>query len=271
MAAFGSSSEKEDVMESTALLDCTGRRRSPATLPGHHRGRPPRNKGLRYPPDPPTVQEIIAVMRAAGSDREGLRLRGLIIVLWRAGLRISEALALAESDLDPGRGAVLVRSGKGGKRREVGMDRWAWERLAPWLAIREALPVGALFCVLHGPTRGRPWAPAGVRVQLRRVAIQAGVRRRFAPHQYADLWVMPIGRGEMPQIAGSAVGKLGITHGHWRPRSMNDRESNRATSGDRSAAGGALSIPAEPCVAVLSGLGAVSPRERRSGTARRAF
>ena len=52
-------------MESTALLDCTGRRRSPATLPGHHRGRPPRNKGLRYPPDPPTVAEIIAVMRAA--------------------------------------------------------------------------------------------------------------------------------------------------------------------------------------------------------------
>jgi hypothetical protein len=52
-------------MESTALLDCTGRRRSPATLPGHHRGRPPRNKDLRYPPDPPTVAEIIAVMRAA--------------------------------------------------------------------------------------------------------------------------------------------------------------------------------------------------------------
>ncbi len=41
---------------------------------------------------PPTVEEIIAVMRAAGEDREGVRLRGLIVVLWRAGLRISEEL-----------------------------------------------------------------------------------------------------------------------------------------------------------------------------------
>jgi hypothetical protein len=56
---------KEDVMEST-LVDWAGRRRSPATLPGYHQGRPPRNKGLRYPPDPPPIEEIIAVMRAAG-------------------------------------------------------------------------------------------------------------------------------------------------------------------------------------------------------------
>jgi hypothetical protein len=59
---------KEDVMESTQLVDCAGRRRSPATLPGYHRGRPPRNKGLRYPADPPTVDEIISVMRAAGDS-----------------------------------------------------------------------------------------------------------------------------------------------------------------------------------------------------------
>ena len=141
-------------MESVSLLDCAGRRRSPATLREYHKGRTPRNKGLRYPADPPTVEEIIAVMRATGEDPDGLRLRGLIVVLWRAGLRISEALALTESDLDPARGSVLVRRGKGGKRREVGMDRWAWESLEPWLAIRTRLPVGALFCVLRGPLAG---------------------------------------------------------------------------------------------------------------------
>ncbi|MGP0047662.1 MAG: tyrosine-type recombinase/integrase, partial [Solirubrobacteraceae bacterium] len=65
------------------------------------------------------MEEIIAVMRAAGEDRDGIRLRGLIVVLWRAGLRISEALALAESDLDPDRGSILVRRGKRGRRREV--------------------------------------------------------------------------------------------------------------------------------------------------------
>jgi site-specific recombinase XerD len=93
-------------------------------MPGHHCGRPPRNKGRRYPPDPPVVEEIVAVMRCAGETIYGLRTRALVVLLWRAGLRISEALALAESDLDPDAGAVLVRRGKGGKRRQVGMDPW---------------------------------------------------------------------------------------------------------------------------------------------------
>src|SRR5450755_2394500 len=109
------------------LLDAAGHRRQPVTLPGYHSGRPPRNKGRRYPADPPTVEEIIAVMRGAGGGPDGVRLRALIVVLWRAGLRIGEALALAETDLDARRGAVLVRHGKGDKRREVGMDSWAWE------------------------------------------------------------------------------------------------------------------------------------------------
>ena len=84
-------------MESVGVLDRAGRRRSPATLSGFHQGRVPRNKGLRYPPDPPTVDEIIAVMRAAGDGPEAMRLRGVIIVLWRAGLQIGEAPALARS------------------------------------------------------------------------------------------------------------------------------------------------------------------------------
>ncbi|MHB8659998.1 MAG: tyrosine-type recombinase/integrase [Solirubrobacteraceae bacterium] len=173
---------KEDVMESVALLDCAGRRRSPATIPSFHRGLSPRNKGLHYPPDPPTVEEIIAVMRAAGTGPEGVRLRAIIVVLWRSGLRISEALALNETDLDADRGSLVVRHGKGDKRREVGMDRWGWTHLDPWLELRRDLPVGRLFCVVRGPTLGRPCATAGIRAQLHRTAAMAGVRRRFAPH-----------------------------------------------------------------------------------------
>jgi site-specific recombinase XerD len=190
-------------MPSITPLDICGRRRSPATLPDFHQGRPPRNRGLRYPADPPTVEEIIAVMRAAGDDTDAVRLRGLIVVLWRAGLRISEALALTESDLDPTRGAILVRRGKGGKRREVGMDRWGSQQVDPWLALRATLPVGSLFCVLRGPTRGRPWAPAGARSQLHVAASRAGVRRRFAPHQlrhahavHRPVAKLPVGRDQ---------------------------------------------------------------------------
>lgn len=124
-------------MSTLQLLDAAGRRRSPATLPGIHAGRPPRNKGFRYPPDPPRVEEIVAVMRQAGATDHGLRVRALIVVLWRAGLRIGEAMALTEPDLDPGRGSVLIRQGKGGKRREVGMDQWGFDQLV------RGLPVGS--------------------------------------------------------------------------------------------------------------------------------
>jgi integrase len=149
-----------------SVLDAAGRRRSPATMPGYHAGRPPRNKGMRYPADPPTVEEIVAVMRRAADDRHGRRLRAMIVVLWRAGLRIQEALALAEHDLDGRRGSLLVRDGKGGRRREVGMDAWGWEQLRPWLAARAELPVGRLFCIIDGPTRGRPWSAAAVRTEF---------------------------------------------------------------------------------------------------------
>jgi hypothetical protein len=71
-----------------SVLDAGGRRRSPATLPGYHAGRPPRNKGMRYPADPPTVDEIVAVMRHTSNARHGWRVRGMIVVLGRAGLRI---------------------------------------------------------------------------------------------------------------------------------------------------------------------------------------
>jgi integrase len=91
-----------------SVLDAAGRRRSPATVPGYHASRPPRNKGIRYPADPPTVDEIVAVMRHTGDDRHGARLLAAIVVLWRGGLRIQEALALAEHDLDPRRGSLLV-------------------------------------------------------------------------------------------------------------------------------------------------------------------
>ena|SRR5436305_11255989 len=141
-------------MESV-LLDTAGHRRSPATMPSYHRGRPPPNKGEQYPADPPTVEEILAVMRSGGDGPDGQRLCALIVLLWRTGLRTSEALALQESDLDRSRGAVLVRRGKSGKRREVGIDRWAREQLDPWLEIRQRLPIGSLLRVIHGPTAGR--------------------------------------------------------------------------------------------------------------------
>jgi integrase len=196
--AYLLSVSEEVSMTASVVLDAAGRRRSPATLPGYHAGRPPRNRGIRYPADPPTIDEIVAVLRHTGEDRRGWRLRAMIVVLWRAGLRVQEALALTEHDLDHRRGSVLVRSGKGGRRREVGMDEWGWEQLRPWIGARAELPVGPLFCVIDGPTRGRPWAGAAVRTEFRRVAARAGVRRRFAPHQLRHAHALELAREGVP-------------------------------------------------------------------------
>jgi integrase len=106
---------------SEQLLDRAGRRRSPATVPGFHAGHAPGNKGLRYPADPPKIEEIVAVMRTAGDGAHGRRLRGLIVTMWRAGLRIQEALALTEGDLDHRRGSLLF-----GAARAGAVARSAW-------------------------------------------------------------------------------------------------------------------------------------------------
>jgi site-specific recombinase XerD len=140
------------------------------------------------------VEEIVAVMRHATDGRHGWRVQAMIVVLWRAGLRVQEALALAEHDLDHRRGSLLVRNGKGGRRREVGMDEWGWEQLRPWLSARVELPVGPLFCVIDGPTRGRPWSGAAVRSEFRRLAARASVRRRFAPHQLRHAHALELAR-----------------------------------------------------------------------------
>jgi site-specific recombinase XerD len=74
---------------------------------------------MLYPADPPTVEEIVCVMRHASEDPHGWRLRAMIVMLWRGGLRVQETLTLSERDLDPHRSdssevvpfAVEVRGG----------------------------------------------------------------------------------------------------------------------------------------------------------------
>jgi site-specific recombinase XerD len=135
-------------------------------------------------------------MRAAGDDAHGRRLRARIVILWRAGLRVQEALALAEADLDQRSGALPVRRGKGGRRREVGMNTWGWDELEPWLDARLELSVGLLLCVIHGRTRGRHWSSAAARADLRTTA----VRRRFAPHQFRHAHAVELAREGVPLV-----------------------------------------------------------------------
>jgi integrase len=184
-------------MATMSVLDAAGRRRSPATLPGYHAGRPPRNKGIRYPADPPTIDEIVAVMRHTAQERHGWRLRAMVVVLWRAGLRVQEALALAEHDLDQSR--IDPGPQWQGRPPARGRDGRVGLGAASFLADREGRAPGrAAVLRIDGPTRGRPWSAAAVRAEFRRVAARAGVRRRFAPPQLRHAHALVLAREGVP-------------------------------------------------------------------------
>ena len=179
-------------MSNPGLVDVTGRQRSPAATPGHWAGCAPPNKGQRYPADPSTVEEIILVMRQAGPGPYADRTRALIAILWRAGLRISEALAVTETDLDSKTGSVQVRVGKGGKRRTVGMDDWAWEHVARWTEHRVQLPIGPLFCILAGRRAAagglQPLPAASFGGSPRRLGCDGGLRRTSSGMPMRSRW-----------------------------------------------------------------------------------
>jgi integrase/recombinase XerD len=83
--------------------------------------------------------------------------------------------------------------------RAAGDARSGWTSGAgssygPWLDARPELPVGSLFCIIDGPTRGRPWSGAAVRTEFRRLTARAGVRRRFAPHQLRHAHALELAR-----------------------------------------------------------------------------
>ncbi len=134
-------------MESV-LLDLAGHRRSPATMPGYHRGR----HATRASSTRPTVEEIVAVMRMVGDRADGHRLRALVVLLWRAGLRISEALSLQESDLDRSR-LVPRLVPRAPENRRKARPRGPW----PNGEIRTRTGHGSCRCVrLRPPRPSRP-------------------------------------------------------------------------------------------------------------------
>ena len=89
-------------MSVSPVLNAAGRRRSPATLPGYLGGRPPRNKGIRYPADPPPVEEIVAVMRQAvvllGAGAVASDRRVVTAVVVRAGDGLTMTVAVVGAD-----------------------------------------------------------------------------------------------------------------------------------------------------------------------------
>jgi integrase/recombinase XerD len=172
------------------------------TLPEYRIGRLPANFGKKFPPEILTPEEIHRLIDAIGSRRKApskavVRDRALVVFLYRTGLRISEALALRERDINLSTGVIKVRRGTKGKPRTVALDEAGLAYLRPWIEIRSTLGVDAnasLFCVTDGPTAGQPLGGSWVRTMLPAAAKRAGITKRVNPHNFRHTFAVELYR-----------------------------------------------------------------------------
>ncbi len=93
-----------------------------------------RRAGRDLPPEVYTRGEVQRLLDGplGRNEKTRTRNRALLVVMWRAGLRGSEALDLRMEDLRSEEGGVWGRRGAGGKPRLAGMDHESFEALGPW-------------------------------------------------------------------------------------------------------------------------------------------
>jgi site-specific recombinase XerD len=121
-----------------------------------------------------SLDEVHALLRALTHRRY----QAIAMVLYGAGLRIAEALALEVSDIDGTRGVLRVRHGKGNRAREAKLSPSLYASLRSyWAAERPPLPY--LFA---SPRTGRPPNQETVARALELAAEQAGIMKHVRAH-----------------------------------------------------------------------------------------
>ena len=133
----------------------------------------------------------------------------MLAVLYGAGLRRSEVVALALEDYDPETGGLTVRQGKGRKDRLGYASNGAQAALDAWLAVRGG-ESGPLFLPIDkgGTIHRRRMTDQAVLVVLQKRAKPAGVAR-FSPHDLlrsfiSDLLAKRADLDTVQQLAGDA-------------------------------------------------------------------
>lgn len=132
-----------------------------------------------------SLEQVERLLETPSRDLLGRRDVAMLEVLYGAGLRISELVDLDVDDVDLEGGAVLVRSGKGGKGRMVPLGRAAQRALddylvrsRPELAGRGPRGSAAMFLNARGGRLGRQ----GCWKVLKHHARTAGLDRLVSPH-----------------------------------------------------------------------------------------
>ena len=134
---------------------------------------------IPYPKRPkllPTVLSQEEVSRLLDGTRS-LKHRALLMTLYGAGLRVSEACRLTPADIDSSRMAIHVQQAKGRKDRSVMLSpvlldtlRQYWKRSRPgrWL--------------FPGHGTGRPITTKAVFLMIKKAAARAKITKTVSPH-----------------------------------------------------------------------------------------
>jgi site-specific recombinase XerD len=172
------------------------------------------NRGRKFPPDPVNAEEFALMLQHCVPLRPGreaelsaMRLRVLLVILYRTGLRISEALNLFEHDLKRNDRGIIVRHGKGDKQRFVVVDEWGWREIEFWLTVRSEIAPGALIPVIRGQLAGQRMTSPDVRRQMVKLRERCSMRRRVHPHAFRHGFAVDCSREGIPMY--SLQGALG--------------------------------------------------------------
>ena len=160
------------------------RQGSVAKDPLHALARPKREKRLPDVLSQAQVEQLIAQAAIGTSPALALRDTALIELLYGAGLRIAEVVAITLADLQLGRGEVKV-TGKGDKQRVALFGAPCIRALEsylssgrPALAALATSSTSALFLNRNGGALGE----RGARARLDDIARAAGLPEAFHPH-----------------------------------------------------------------------------------------
>lgn len=145
----------------------------------------PANKGLKFPPEILTGEEVRRLLAACGRGPAGKRNRGLIAVFAGSGLRLQEALDLMPKDLNEDECTIRVLHGKGNKARTAALTDRAAARVSQWLRERDHRGLTdrhPLFCTISSNAFGKKLSQGYVRALLPRLAKRARIGKRVHPH-----------------------------------------------------------------------------------------
>ena len=175
------------------------------------------NKGEKYPAQMLTTDEVAALIgQCSAKAPTGIRNRALLTLLYRSGLRVSEAVG------DPGRGIPPLKASdvnlkahslrlldtKSGKPQTRGFHPSADDALMRWIDTRKQLGIknGPLFCTLAGGQIH----PQYVRNLLHRLADEdhAKLDKRVHPHALRHTFAVEL------EAAGTPVTTISKLLGH---------------------------------------------------------